>query len=326
MIKRILIIRPDKIGDLILTLPMATVIKRYLPEANVAFLVREYTASLLGLAPDVDKTVIYDTNWSLSKTISVLRSAKPDAIFFFGSKFKLTLAAFFARIPIRVGRAYWWYSFLYNKKIYEHRKTAGHNEAEYNVRMLAAIDMPTDRTPFPHFDHTLLPKLSFPRSNYFVLHITTGGSTQAWNEESFISLAANLKQKLDHPIILTGIPAEYEYLLRIGERMKQSSCDVHIMTENTLPELASILTNARLVVACGTGPGHLAASLGTPTIGLFPNVLTLSKERWGFRGEHVVNISPTTMPRAECPYCKDCICINEITVPQVIEAVNDLII
>src|SRR5690242_428033 len=139
MIKRILLIRPDKIGDLVLTLPMATVIKEAMPDAHVAFLVRDYTAPLLALAPDVDETVVYDTESSLTKTISILRSARPDAVFFFGSKFKLTLAAFLAGIPLRVGRAYWWYSFLYNRKIREHRKTSEFNEAEYNIRMLRAI-------------------------------------------------------------------------------------------------------------------------------------------------------------------------------------------
>ncbi len=324
MIKRILLIRPDKIGDLILTLPMTAVIKSSVPDAHIAFLVRNYTAPLLTIAPEVDETIIYDTELSLGKTISVLRSAQADAIFFFGSKFKLTLAAFLARIPYRIGRAYWWYSFLYNRRIHEHRRTSEYNEAEYNVRMLKSIGIESVTTPLPHLDQSNLPKVSLPDSPYIVLHLTTGGSAQAWDAEHFIKLAIWLKQELDSPIILTGTPTDLEFLLRIAERMKHSSSNVHIQINNTLLELASLLASAKLVVSGSTGPGHLAAALGAPTIGLFPGVVTLSKERWGFRGNKVVNLSPLTKPKNECPDCKDCTCINEITVAQIIEAIHDL--
>ncbi len=324
MIKRILLIRPDKIGDLILTLPMATVIKAALPDAHVSFLVRDYTASLLALAADVDKTVIYDTNLSLWKTISFLRSAKPDAVFFFGSKFKLTLAAFLARIPVRVGRAYWWYSFLYNRKIREHRKNAERNEAEYNVRMFEAIGIKNIDTPLPKLDLLKLPKNLLTFSDYVVLHVTTGGSTAAWSEAHFVELAKLITCEFRHPIVLTGISADNEFLFRIASRMKHSSSDVHILAQDDLLILASALKGAKLVVASGTGPGHLAAALGTPTVGLFPAVKTLSKERWGFRGKNVRNISPTILPKPECPMCDHCICTDEITVEQVIGAINDL--
>ncbi|MDP4219769.1 MAG: glycosyltransferase family 9 protein [Bacteroidota bacterium] len=324
MIKRILIIRPDKIGDLVLTLPMATVIKEKMPEAVVSFLVQAYNAPLLDLATDVDERVIYDTNSSLWKTVSLLRSTKTDAIFFFGSKFTLTLAAFIARIPVRVGRAYWWYSFLYNKKIYEHRKTAERNEAEYNIRMLQAIGVDPGPTPLPRLDHSKLPNVRLPVTDYVVFHVTTGGSTRPWSEEHFVDLALKMKQQYDSALILTGVPADREFLLRIAERMKHSLVNVHITCSNTLLELAAILAGARLVVACGTGPGHLAAALGTPAIGLFPNVVSLSKERWGFRGLKAENISPRVLPKPDCPQCKDCTCIDEITVAQVMETINDL--
>jgi heptosyltransferase-3 len=322
-IKRILLVRPDKIGDLVLTLPMATVIKESSPDTMVAFLVRDYTAPLLALAEDVDETILYDTNLSLARTVGILREAKADAVFFFGSKFKLTLAAFFARIPLRIGRAYWWYSFLYNRKIREHRKSAEHNEAEYNVRMLKSIGIDSPNTPLPRLDHTLLPSVSLPAS-YIVLHIATGGSAHPWDADHFVALAASLKQDLNSPIILTGTAGDDEFLFRIAERMKHSSCDVHIRTQNSLLELAAILASANLVVSGSTGPGHLAASVGTPTIGIFPGVTALSKERWGFRGKRAMNLSPLIRPKPECPNCRDCTCINEITVAQVKEAIVDL--
>jgi heptosyltransferase-2 len=324
MIKRILIIRPDKIGDLILTLPMAAVIKESMPDAHVTFLVREYTAPLLALYPDADEILLYDPTWSLKKNTRILRSSKADAVFFFGSKFKLTIAAFLARIPLRIGRAYWWYSFLYNKKIYEHRKTAERNEAEYNVRMLKAIGIETTSTPIPQLLSTLLPKNLIEVDDYVVLHLTTGGSAPTWDENKFVEIAKWLSQEKKYSIVLTGIPEDNEFLFRIASRMKHSSCDVHILTQSDLLQLASVLDKAKIVISGSTGPGHIAAALGTPTIGLFPQVVPLSRERWGFRGKKVINLSPLIRPKTECPYCKDCICIIEITTMQVIEAIENL--
>jgi heptosyltransferase-3 len=321
---RILIIRPDKIGDVILTLPMATAIKSAMPDAHVAFLVSDYTAPLFSLASDVDEVVNYDRNLSLKKTIALIRSAKPNAIFIFGHKFKLTLASFLARAPIRVGRASWWFSFLYNKRVYEHRKKAKYNEAEYNIRMLKEIGIESSTKFLPNFDKNKLPEKLFSSEDYIVLHLPTGGSAPHWSDNHFLELARDLKQKYDFPIILTGLESDHNYLYEVAKRMKQSGIDVHIKTQSSLIELAAILASAKLVVSGSTGPGHIAGALGTPAVGIFPGVVALSKERWGFRGKRVKNLSPLVMPKNECPQCKDCICINEVTVKQVMEAIENL--
>jgi heptosyltransferase-3 len=323
-IERILIIRPDKIGDLILTLPMATVIKESMPNAHVSFLVQDYTISLAALCPDIDNIVLYDRSWTLKQTIALIQAAKPDAIFVFGHKLKLTFASFLSRVPIRVGRAYFWFSFLYNHKVYEHRKKAERNEADYNTQMLSEIGIKADTTPFPNLDTSKLSFQNVPQMDYAVFHVTTGGSTLPWKEKNFVRLAAAVKDIYHYPIVLTGTIADNEFLLRISERMKLHGVLVHIHITNTLPELAALLVQAKFVISCGTGPGHLAAALGTATIGLFPNVVPLSKARWGFRGKKVINLSPLIMPKKECPQCKDCICINEVTVEQVTDAIETL--
>src|SRR5581483_2968476 len=83
-----------------------------------------------------------------------------------------------------------------------------------------------------------------------------------------------------------------------------------------LPELAALLKQASLVVSSSTGPGHLAAALGTPSIGLFPLRRVLSKERWGFRGPRATNLSPE--PLRSCPNCEHCTCMERLTVETVV--------
>ena len=190
--------------------------------------------------------------------------------------------------------------------------------------MLKAIGIEQTKTPLPNLNHALIPKNTVSVKNYVVLHLTTGGSAPHWDVKNFIELASWINREFGLPIILTGLPEDHEYLFSIGERMKHSSSNVHIHTKSNLLELASVLTAAKLVVSGSTGPGHIAAALGVPTIGLFPGVVPLSKERWGFRGKQNINLSPHTRPKADCPNCKDCICINEITTAEVIAAIKDL--
>ena len=322
MSKRILIIRPDKIGDLILTLPMATALKNSDPDTQVLFLVQEYTAPLARLCSDIDEVIIYNRNSSLRETIAQLRDAKPDAIFVLGHKLKLTLASFLAGIPVRAGRAYFWFSFLYNKKIFEHRKTAERNEAEFNIRMLCAMEINDSNTPLPKLDKSKLPVNPIPVSDYIVFHIPTGGSAPSWSEEHYTNLSSWISQNFSSAIVLTGLPSDNSRLLGIAERMKHNSHNVHINTESNLLELASLLASARLVISGSTGPGHIASALGTPTIGLFPGVTALSKERWGFRGEKIINLSTLNYPQKDCPECRNCNCIDEITELQVQEAIT----
>ena len=58
--KRILLIRTDRIGDTVLTLPAATALKAAFPEVQISFLTRNYTEPLVRLYQDVDEVRVYE--------------------------------------------------------------------------------------------------------------------------------------------------------------------------------------------------------------------------------------------------------------------------
>jgi ADP-heptose:LPS heptosyltransferase len=321
-VKRILIVRSDKIGDVLLTFPMVKVIHNTLPQAKVILAVRDYTRPLTDLYPEIDEVIEIYPALSVFQIANEFKKTSADAIFTPASTFPLALAAYLSAIPIRVGTGYRWYSFLFNKKIYEHRKTAEFNEAEYNIRMLGAIGIEVPEAPLPdlYLQNTTSP--STPA--YAVLHLRTGGSAPLWSEEKYIELAKWLHTKKGLEIVLTGESMDSEFLLTVAEELKLAEVPVHIQTSLTLIELAQLLKNAALVVAGSTGPGHLAASLGTRTIGLFPLARALSRGRWGFRGKFVKNLEPLKPPFEACPMCKGCTCIETIAVEQVMAAVEEL--
>jgi len=310
---------------MILTLPMATAIKQVDPSHKVVMLARSYTEPLVRLCPDVDEIAIFDEASSAFELAKQLRALKVDAVIIPSPKRKLAMAAMLSGIPIRIGTAYRWYSFCFNKKIHEHRKTAERNEAEYNLRMLTPLGIDADFNTLPSLRQTQLPGNPVSDKDYIVFHTPTGGSAPAWGKEHWLELAEKIKHQYPIPILLTGSSQEREFLLIIAERMKHIGVSVHILPEGSLLELATVLANARLVIAGSTGPGHVAAALGAPTIGLFPLRRVLSKERWGFRGKNVVNLSPEKHLRPQCPECTNCECIDTIASDVVVTAARNLL-
>lgn len=309
---------------MILTLPMASVIRKYISDAIIVFGVREYTRPIVECCPDVDEIVTINPDVSASEIAKQIREVRADALFIPSPNFRLVLAAFISRTPIRVGTGYRWYSFLFNRKIYDHRKTAEHNEAEYNIRMLRGIGIDSNKYPLPSLN---IPKYDGAINNpYAVLHMFTGGSAEPWGTEKFKEVAHSLSKEKGFEIVLTGENKHGEFLLTVADGLKPLGIVIHIHTELTLIELAGLLQGASLVVAAATGPGHLAAALGAPAIGLFQRATALSKERWGFRGKKVMNLEPQNPPRNDCPACKDCDCMASITTMQVIKAAEQLLI
>ena len=321
---RILIIRTDRIGDMILTLPMAAAIKQARPTDHVIMLARAYTKPLVSLCPDVDEIFLYDEGESLSTLVKQLRSINADAVLIPSPKFRLVFAAYLAKIPIRIGTAYRWYSLLLNRKIREHRKTAERNEAEYNLRMLSEIAINANNDILPTLEKSKLPINSLTGS-YIVFHCGTGGSTDAWSADHWVELAKKLFEQYHYTIVLTGTANEGEFLFILAERMKHYGIDVHILSQGDLLQLAAVLSQAKLVVSAGTGPGHLASALGAPTVGIFPLRTPISKERWGFRGLNAVSLSPLIPPRPTCPDCDKCDCTQALSAEQVLEAANNLL-
>ena len=321
--KTFLIVRTDRLGDVVLTLPMARAIKRAMPEVCVKFLVRSYTEPIIERAPDIDEIMVAGNDSSFRDLIRHFRSSYADIAFFPSPRFQLVLAAFLSRIPIRVGTGYRWYSFLFNQRIYEHRHTAEHHEAEYNLRMLAKAGVSADPNELPNIqlrskernmvNEWLKTNLDDSNSKFIVLHATIGGSTHPWPRQNFVELGRKIAQSCGMTIILTGVRQDLAELEEIAEEIGNASAKV--FAGRSLLELAALLERAELVIAASTGPGHLAAALGTRTIGLFPLPKPLSKERWGFRGPAVTNLSATPLP--ECPNCDHCTCMERLDIETV---------
>lgn len=328
-LRHICILRTDRIGDVVLTLPMASVIKQYLPSIRVTFAVREYTADIIDNAAFVDDCLILKDEDSIPATAKKLKAAGIDAIFIVSPNLKVALAAKLAGIPIRVGTANRWYSLLFTSRLADHRSEVKFHESEYNIRMLSAIGIEHVLTrenveyglhvPDEEIASALHEVENFSAdTQYLIIHPGSGGSAVDWPEEQFTELIDQLSTQIDCRIVLTGSRQEYALCERVGRDKA-----VNLAGKLTLTQLMGIIQKSFIFVANSTGPLHIASALQKSVIGFYPKVRVCSAKRWGPYTMHATVFEPG-IPCQDCTtaQCAQKQCMRSIGVNQVVAAIK----
>lgn len=339
--RHILIVRTDRIGDVILTLPMAQALRRLYPEARIAMLIRRYTAELVEDHPCVDHFLLYDDGERqipFFRLVGELRAAKFDLVFHTHPRSRVALMTFLAGIPVRVGTGYRWYSFLFNRKVYEHRKDARRHELEYNLNLLGAVGASIDPASVPpsvritpeatSHVRSMLASLGVPpEARLVILHPGSGASARDWPAANFGLLASKIKELPSVRVLITGGKGE-DGLVR-AVRDAAGGGTVEIVDRLNLHQFAALIHIASLFVANSTGPLHIAAAVGTPVVGFYPQVTPLSASRWGPYTAKKTIFTPAGKP-ADCAEClagpkRSCACMETIGVDAVADAVVALL-
>jgi len=335
-IERVLIVRNDRIGDVILTLPIAQTLRLQYPTIHIAMLVQRYTSEIVEDSGCVDQIIYYDDGAHpvpFFQLIATLRTGRFDVVFHTRPRFRLSLMTFLARIPLRVGTGYRWYSLLFNRKVYEHRKDASYHESEYNLHLLGAIGYPVPRERvYPVLrvrdEHIRTIRHQLDESGFgaddipVILHPGSGGSARDWSREKFGKLGLRLADIPHVRILIVGREQERELVSSLCTMIGPRA--VPWINRLTLREYAALAHEAKLFIANSTGPLHIAAAVGTPVIGLYSQIVALSAARWGPYTQSAIVFSPVGKP-ADCKICLSrehtvCECMDSIRVEDVYDA------
>ncbi len=322
-------IRTDRIGDVVLSTPVATALKQAFPQIEVIFLAREYTKPLLQCHRDIDDVWTEENLESSGNPIEFLKKNRVFAGIALHPDLKWAWRLWRARVPLRVGTAYRAFSLFYNVRVFEHRKHSSLHEAEHNLRLLEPFGIKEPQVAF-HFE---LPDLVLkkaeellissginPRAPFVVLHPGSGGSAVDWPVTSFGKLARRL---LDEriPVVVTGSKEEKSLAAEI---LRNAGSAVQLAGTLNLLELAAVLKLARVVVANSTGPLHIAVALGTEVVGLYCPVPPCHPARWGPYGRPDSVLVPQNVHCRSCgdKACTKNRCMEQISVESVLEKVN----
>jgi heptosyltransferase-3 len=312
--RRILIVRPDRLGDLILTLPVAQLLKSLCPELTIDYLASTYAAPILKYAKYVDSYLPYTDEagqpLAMAKLIEQLSMGNYDLALFLKPNWRSAFAILLSNIKIRVGTSRRPYSFLFNVRENVRRKHSNMHETDLNIQMLKpfGIDKGSDPSCPSLVVESGLNEVAAKyglADKYIVIHPGSKGSAPNWLLDNYLKLADRLSGQM--PIVITG---------QGNIDSKLSGKTINLLNQTSLDELARIVARARLFISGGTGPMHLASALGTPVIALFPSNPYLGPVRWGPRCEKHANILPTEHSNHKCSINENgtCECMIRIDV------------
>ena len=325
---RILICRTDNIGDLVQTLPLAGFLKTHIPGIRVDFLVRDYTLPVVELSRFVDQVFRVE---SIADPEQFFRAVNWTAVIFAWPQRLLSQAAKRAKIPHRVGHSkliHHWISC--NRLAHFSRSRPPRHEAQINFAYLRPLGVAVE----PDL-HSILPWYGLQaKANaavdacardgvfHLILHTQSGGNGREWPLNHYLELAQLLATRRDTVLWVTGSAREGDYLCQHMPALLEIPNVVNLCGRFDLGGLASLIARADGLIASGTGPLHLAAALGTRTLGLFPTARQVSAIRWGALGARAQNLV-TDMPCKSCPGMNDCKCMRQITPQQVMRVVSE---
>jgi heptosyltransferase-3 len=288
---KILVTRTDRIGDVVLSLPVADVLRLNYPDSEIHYLVKPEVSELIKYYPNINKV-----NYIRKVTVSAVRELcnvnKYDLCVVLYPDPAIALGIFLSGVSYRLGTGYRWYSALFNIRHYEHRKYSIKHEVEYNVNMLSSIGctIPADiklslnvtTEICKSVNHKLSEKGINENDKFIVIHIPTGGSAEKWSDANFTLLINMLldDNEISRKIVLSGTADDSEQICRIVNNINPYK-KVYPVLDLNLPELAGMLKRADLILSNSTGPIHIAAAVGIFVIGLYPNIPQQSQIRWG---------------------------------------------
>lgn len=322
---KILISRTDKLGDLVLALPFIETLKKRYPNCVVDVMASLYASPILEHNNAINKILRVQNDQLLSNNLyrkDLLQRIKKEnykIVIVLYPERQISRLFYKAEIPIRIGTAGRFHSIFFNTRLLHSRKKNIKHESEYNLDFMSFFkDGETVTVPKVYLTEKdilsakKILKNAGITSDFIVLHPGSGGSAEAWLSERFIELYKKLESK-GMVLVVSGSEKEGEQFDNLSHSIGYS--DLNKITGNTdLRALAAVLSLAKVVVANSTGPLHLAVSVSTKTVGLYPSKKAMSPTRWGPLGSGNFVMLPGG--KCDCPVGK-CSCMEKIVPDEV---------
>ncbi len=291
---RIAIVRLTSLGDLVHTLSLAHAIRTHNANDYIVWIVEERERTLLLNNPAVDEVVVGPTRYwrrelrtpagaikvirELRALSQQLRTLRFDVAIDAQGLLKSSIFTVLTHAPIRIG--FGWRSARepLSSLFTTHRVTpppGAVHLVERTLSLLEPLGIPVKEIGFPL---PVVPeaeaKAAVVLQGYGVqvedrvvsLILATRRAPKQWPPASFRQLAERLVTEAHARILLLVGPGEEELLRSVAQGLDGRVIPI---STTSIPELAAFLRRTHLVVGNDTGPLHVAAALGLPTIGLY---------------------------------------------------------
>ncbi|HEY0603670.1 MAG TPA: glycosyltransferase family 9 protein [Herpetosiphonaceae bacterium] len=307
-VRRVLVIKPDHLGDVLLLTPALRLLRQQRPELEIALLIGPWSKVAVAHNPDIDTLLLCEfpgfTRASkpgflqpyrlLLKTALLLRAGRYDAALIArDDHWWGALLAALAGIPQRIGFAVAETApFLTTALPHSFDEHVTHQ----NLELVEALTGQPDTTqplmvaPIGEQDRAwaadwLARHEIIDQTTLVAIHPGSGGEAKLWLASRWAEIANALHEQRV-TVVLTGGPDEHELVASIVQAMRHQP--LTMVGEATLGQLAALYARCALVLGVDSGPLHLAVSTGVPTLALFGPGDDKRFGPWGDAQRHVV--------------------------------------
>ena len=348
-VRRVLVIKLRHHGDVLLASPVLGVLKRHIPHADIDALVYADTAPMLEEHPALAQLHTIDRAWkkrgpaahaSLEwQLLGRLRARGYDLVVHLtdaarGAWLTRLLGARFSVAPRRPNDPWWWRrSFTH---LYPQVRGHGRHTVERNLDALRRIGLPPadedrrlvlvpgaqarERVASLLKEHGLSPR------GFVHLHPASRWLFKCWPVQSNAALIDALHAQ-GLPIVLTAAPAEAE--MRMAQEIAAAARApvVQLAGQLSLREMAALTEASRVFVGVDSAPMHIAAAVGTPTVGIFGPSSDLEWGPWRVASRVVASTVHPCRPCGldGCGGGKVSECLTTLPVERVLQASRDLL-
>ncbi|MEW6571300.1 MAG: lipopolysaccharide heptosyltransferase I [Nitrospirota bacterium] len=325
-IKKMLVVKPSSLGDVVHSLPFLNVIKSYFFNSEIHWVIAKGIEGLLEGHPMIDKLwIIGKDDWkklsNVKRTISEIRNLWKDLK---KEKFDFVIdlqgllrsglitVATGSRVRVGFGEAR-----EGSKLFYTHRvKTARDIHAvERNLKVAEFLGCDTSPVFFPFPLYYPNPSImSALPDNYGVFAPGARWETKKWPAERFGRLASLLTV----PVVIIGNKSDKVIAEEIVNSAKGEA--LSLAGETSLKELMEVIKRARFVVSNDSGPMHIAAALGIPVFAIFGPTDPVRTGPYG-KGHTVIRADVSCSPCLK-KTCEDLKCMRSISAERVCEAMS----
>ena len=334
--QRILIIRPDRIGDVVLTTPLVRSIRKTFPQSFIAVMVHPSNAPLLDKNPRINEILTDDPEHTdvgrkgFWNQVRRLRGLKFDVGLMPFPQERHAWMMLLAGIQTRIGVGYKLYQMLtFTKSVSRHKYIPLRHEADYMLDLGFKVGATSrDITPevFVTKDekeraHEYLLSLGISFNKPLIgINPISRGSSPNWRPEKYFQLIERLMLRFSVVINLGPFEIQQRSLF---EPLEQNS--VVILSQQLRDHMASI-SQLNVLISSSTGSMHIAAGLGIPTVSLFCPLTACSPQLWGPLGNRSEVILPTPgYCQTRCPGDPKICPLDDIEIPAVIRRVETIL-
>ncbi|MFN0086898.1 MAG: lipopolysaccharide heptosyltransferase II [Blastocatellia bacterium] len=340
--ERILVRGTNWIGDAVMSAPALRRLRASFPHSRISLLAPQRTAALFEGAPYLDEILVYrrseDGVGVFFEFVRELRARRFDLAALFQNAFEAALLAWLGGARMRIGYAEQGRGRLLTHRL--HRGPGHRNRHQVNdyLDITAECERAFGIEPPAMPDSARWPMLRASEAQTaaagpLVRRLTAGpgagplialnaGSTNSrakcWPPERFAALADRLIEQSGARIVMIGAAAERESAQAVLDRMTRSG-GVNLAGETTMAELFGLLAACDLLVSNDTGPAHIAAALGRPTLTIFGPTNEFETSPTGPRAEllRAEGIECARCMHRDCPI--DHRCMTRIGAEDVLE-------